>query len=164
MPQLDPTWFGTQLFWLAVSFVVLYLLLRNIALPKVASVLQAREDKIKGDLDQAQKLKEQAEATLEAYRKALADARTEAQRLQREVTDAAAAEAARQQAEIAQRIAAQVTEAERRIAEQRTQAIAGLQTVAVDVAQAAVSRLTGGAVDGQRLAAAVERAAQGVTR
>jgi F-type H+-transporting ATPase subunit b len=164
MPQLDPTWFGTQLFWLAVSFVLLFLLLRNIALPKVANVLQAREDKIRGDLDRAQKLKEEAEATLEAYKKALADARGEAQRLQREVIDAAAAESARQQAEVAQRIATQVAEAERSIAEQRTQAIGGLRAVAAEVAQAAVSRLTGGSFDGQRIAAAVDRAVQGATR
>ena len=161
MPQLNPAFFGTQLFWLVVTFVVLYLLLSRMALPGVKRVLKKREETISGDLTRAQKLKEEAEATLEAYRKSLADARADAQRLQREVTEAASAEAAKQQAAIAQRISAQVAEAERRILEQRNQAIAGLRAVATEVAQATLARLTGTTADAAQVDAAVARSLGG---
>jgi len=157
MPQLDPHYFATQLFWLVVSFVVLYLLMSRLALPGVKRVLKKREEKISGDLAQAQQLKDQAEQILQAYQQSLAQARSEAQRLQREAADAATAEAARQHAAIAQRIGQQVSEAERNISAQRDQAIAGLRAVATEVAQAALARLTGATAEGSEVAAAVER-------
>lgn len=156
MPQLDPAFFGTQLFWLAVSFIVLYFLMSRLAMPQIAGVLKQREDKIQGDLETAQKLKEESKSVIAAYEKALADARGEAQAMARQTTDAANAEASRRQQEVASRIADELAAAERRIAEARAQAMASVKTMAAEVAQQAFSRLTGASVDPARVAAAVD--------
>ena len=95
MPQLDPAFFAPQLFWLAVSFIVLYVLMSRLAMPQIAGVLKQREDKIQGDLETAQRLKDETKSVIAAYEKALADARGEAQALARQTSDAASAESAR---------------------------------------------------------------------
>ncbi|HJQ58383.1 MAG TPA: F0F1 ATP synthase subunit B' [Vineibacter sp.] len=156
MPQLDPNYFSTQLFWLAVSFIILYLLMSRLAMPQIAGVLKRREDKIQGDLEAAQRLKEESKSVIAAYEKALADARGEAQALARQTTDAANAESARRQQEVASRIAADLAGAERRIAEARVQAMANVKSMAAEVAQQAFGRLTGATADPARVSAAVE--------
>ena len=81
MPQLDFSTFGNQIFWLVVTLVAIYLILDRIALPRIAEVLAERQDRITGDIAAAEDLKAQALAAEEAYNKALAEARTEAQPL-----------------------------------------------------------------------------------
>lgn len=161
MPQLDPAFFGTQLFWLAISFIVLYVLMSRLAMPQIAGVLKQREDKIRGDLDAAQRLKEETKSVIAAYEKALADARGEAQALARQTMDAANAESSRRQQELTDRITSQLAAAERRIAEARSQAMANVGTMAAEVAQQAFGRLTGATADPARVAAAVERTLKG---
>jgi F-type H+-transporting ATPase subunit b len=161
MPQLDPAFFGTQLFWLAVSFIVLYLLMSRLAMPQIAGVLKQREDKIQGDLETAQRLKEESKSVIAAYEKALADARGEAQALARQTTDAANAESARRQQEVASRIAGDLAAAERRIADARAQAMANVKTMAAEVAQQAFARLTGASADPAKVAAAVDSSLKG---
>jgi len=81
MPQLDVTTFGNQIFWLLVTLVVIYFVLSRIALPRIASVLAERQGTITNDLASAEDLKAKAEKAEEAYNKALADARSEAQEI-----------------------------------------------------------------------------------
>ena len=75
LPQLDTTTFASQIFWLIVSMVVLFWLMKNLALPRIASVLEERADAIADDLDKAEEFKRKAEEAEAAYEQALVDAR-----------------------------------------------------------------------------------------
>ena len=75
MPQLNIPDFAPQIVWLVFWFVILYVLMTTLALPKVKAAIEGRRDHISGDLGRAAALKEEAEATLAAYQKTLADAR-----------------------------------------------------------------------------------------
>ena len=79
MPQLDPTWFASQLFWLAVCFVFLYLVLAKLVLPPLLAITGLRESTIAKDLEQAQSMKCQAERERTDYERLLADSRERAQ-------------------------------------------------------------------------------------
>ena len=70
-PPLDPATFVPQLVWLAIAFGLLYLLLSRVALPRVGEVIEERADRIRRDLDQAEKLKAETEGALAAYEQAL---------------------------------------------------------------------------------------------
>lgn len=146
MPQLDPSTYMPQLFWLAVTFVVLYLVMWKVIIPKVASVLQDRQERIDDDLEKAEKLRNDAAAVLETYEKTVADGRSQAQAILREAAERSAAEAAERQAELARELSRRTEEAETRINAAREEAISNIRSVAADAAQAAVERLGGAAV------------------
>lgn len=157
MPQLDIATFPSQLVWLAISFVVLYLALARVALPRIAEVLENRQNRISGDLERAGRMKDEAAKVLADYEKALADARARAQAQIKAAADELAAVAARREGEAAARLAEQVKAAEGRIAAAKQTALGGLRAVAIEVAAAAVERLAGGGNSGQ-IEAAVDQA------
>src|ERR1700730_15936996 len=78
-PPFDSSTFASQLVSLLIAFVALYLIVSRIALPRVGSVIDERQNKIEGDLADAQKLKDQSDSALKAYENELAAAATPAQ-------------------------------------------------------------------------------------
>ena len=161
MPQLDPAGFVPQLVWLAITFLVLFLLMRSLAVPQVGRILEARRARLEGDLGRAGALKSEAEDALAAYEKTLATSRSEAQAKLRETGERMAAEAAERQRRLAAELAGQIEAAERRIAASRDQALAEVRGVAADVGRAVVEKLTGVAPDPARMVSAVEGALAG---
>lgn len=143
MPQLEVGTYASQIFWLIVAFSTLYWLLSRKALPRVAEILEARQDRIAVDLDQAQRLRHEAEQALAAYEESIARARGEAHRTAAENQARLQAEAARRQAEVDLAVGRQVREAEARIREARDQALLELEDGAAVAAQAAVERVAG---------------------
>src|SRR5207237_9197143 len=97
MPQLDISTFTPQLVWLAIWFVVLYLLMAKLGLPRIAAAIEARRRRREDDLAGAARLKAEAEAASAAYQKTLSEARAQAQMTIKETTDRLAADAAEPQ-------------------------------------------------------------------
>jgi F-type H+-transporting ATPase subunit b len=161
MPQLDVHTFLPQLVWLAISFVILYVLMSAVALPKVKAAIEGRRHHLDGDLDRAAALKEEAEATLAAYQKTLAEARAAAQEVLRQTGETLAAEAAERQRQLSASLAEQVTAAEARIAAGKEQALGEIRGVAAEVGSAVVEKLTGTTPDHAVIAGAVGRALNG---
>ena len=161
MPQFDPTFFSTQLFWLAVSFVALYAIVSTLALPKIGSVLEERQRKIDDNLDKAAQLKAEAETAIAVYEKALAESRAQAQQILRASADALAKQSEQRQKELGERLAAQIKAGEARITAAKDQALAHVRDVAVDVAKTATAKLTGVSLDDTQVATAVAAAMQG---
>lgn len=116
MPQLDPTYFVSQLFWLLVTFVVMYVLLSRFSLPKVRGVLQDRQSRISGDIERAEQLHSEANAAKEDYLARLAEARKTAGLLLSAANDEINAESLKRHAQLDKRLEKQVKEAEARIA------------------------------------------------
>ncbi|MGZ8996542.1 MAG: F0F1 ATP synthase subunit B family protein [Rhodospirillales bacterium] len=156
MPQFDPAVWPTQLFWLTVSFVVLYLLMARVALPRISAILEERDFRIGDSLRRAEGLKQDAEAAVAAYEKLMVDARTKAQEQVHSVRERAARDAAERHAELNDRLSAEVAAAETRIAAARDQAIGELRGLAVEVAGAAVERLAGERLDPVTVGRAVD--------
>ena len=81
MPQLDPTYWASQGFWLILIFTLLYLALSKLFIPKIKNSIDDRENRIKDDLDEAQKLKEVAEAKLKEYEISIENAKKDVQKI-----------------------------------------------------------------------------------
>ena len=143
MPQLETTTFAPQLVWLAITFIIFYVLMAKLALPRIGGAIERRRNRIETDLGEARRLKAEAETVLAAYERALAEARAEAQAGIRETMDRLSHEAAERQREAAAKIAAETAAAEARIAAARAAALANVRNVAVDIARVAASRLIG---------------------
>lgn len=142
-PPLDPANFAPQLIWLALTFVVLYVLLKRVALPRVGEVIEERRDRIKRDLDSAERLKKETEAALSNYERALADARTSASTLARQARDKLTAETDQERARVDGQVAAKIADAESRIAATKSKAMASVSEIAVDTAAGIVAKLIG---------------------
>lgn len=159
MPQFDVTSFPTQIFWLVVSFALLYVLMAGLVLPRIGHTIEAREGKIQADLDAAQKANDAARVAAEAQREALAEARGKAAGTVRQAAEAAAAETTAHLTTLGEKLAGQIGEAERRIAEQRAQALAGLSSLATEITSSVLGKLVGN-VDGTQVAAKVAEAVE----
>ena len=81
MPQLDPTYWASQVFWLAIIFSAIYFLIAKIFIPKIKSNIDAREDKIRKDIEEANLLKEEAEKKLKKYKSLIEVAKTDAKKI-----------------------------------------------------------------------------------
>ena len=160
-PPFQKDTFASQLVSLLIAFVALYLIVSRIALPRVGSVLDARQNAIEGDLAKAQELKDASDAALKAYESELAAARARAQAISAETREKlnAAAEAERKTLE--QRLAVKLAEAEKTIASTRETAMRNVRGIAADTAAAIVQRLTGVLPDGKSMDSAVDASLKG---
>ena len=160
-PPFESSTFASQLVSLAIAFVALYLIVSRIALPRVGSVIDARQNAIEGDLAQAQKLKDESDAALKAYEKDLADARSRAQAIGNETREKlnAASEAERKTLE--DQLNAKLAAAEKQIAATRETAMSNVRGIAADAAGAIVQRLTGVLPDSKTVNSAVDASLKG---
>lgn len=156
MPQLDISTFAPQLVWLAISFVVLYLLMAKLGLPSVGAAIDARRRRREDDLDRATQLRREAEAVVAAYESVRARAREQAQVTIRETTERLAAAASERQRQLTAVLAERTSAAEREIAAAKERALADIRGVAADVAASIATRLVGGSPGQSDIAAAVD--------
>lgn len=154
MPQLDVSTFGNQIFWLVVALVAIYFVLSRIALPRIAAILAERQGTITNAIAAAEDLKAKALQAEEAYNKALADARSEAQAISLEARAAIQADLDDAIAKADAEIAAKTAESEAAIAEIRAGAMDSVKEVATDTAKELVAAL-GGKADAKTVTAAI---------
>ncbi|MEL6521519.1 MAG: F0F1 ATP synthase subunit B' [Pseudomonadota bacterium] len=154
MPQLDFSTYSNQIFWLIVSLGAIYYILSRIALPRIAAVLAERNGTITNDIAAAEDLKLKAVAAEEAYNKALADARAEAQKIAADTRAEIQADLDDAIAKADAEIAARSKESETRLNEIRESAVASITEVANETAVEIVAQL-GGKADRSTVTAAV---------
>jgi len=157
-PPFAKETFASQILWLLITFVALYLLISRIAIPRIGGIFEEREKRIQGDFADAQRAKEDSEAALAAYEKALADARSRAQAIGAEIRDKLNAEAEERRKALEAKLNAQLGDAEKQIAATKTAAMANVRGIAVEAAAAIIERLIGVAPPAPVVTAAVDDA------
>lgn len=157
-PPFDPTYFGSQLLWLAITFGALYYYMSKRFLPQVGAVIEARRDRIAKDLDDATAMQQKADAAAAAHEKSLADARASAQSLAQATRDKLAADADAKRKALESDLAAKLSAAEAQIAATRAQAMSNVAAIAQETAGSIVERLIGKAADPAAIAQAIDAA------
>ena len=161
MPQLDFATYPPQLVWLAITFLVMFIVMWKVAVPKISDALEARQMRLEENLKKAEDLKREAEATLAAYENALAEARSEAHnQIQKILSDLQEA-AAKEETQLTEKLDAKLAESEKIIAAEVDKAMENVRGVAVEIAGAAVERLIGDAQDTSSVEKAVDAALSG---
>lgn len=141
-PPMDTTKYPSQIFWLIVFFGLLYWLMKRI-LPRIGSTIASRKGQIDGDLARAQALKEETEAALKSYEKALADARAKAGDIARETRAAVTKDVDAEVAKVNAALGARIADAEARIAASKKAAMSSIESIAADSAKDIVAALGG---------------------
>jgi F-type H+-transporting ATPase subunit b len=154
-PPFQSETFASQLVWFALTFVALYLLASRLLLPRVGGIIDARANKIEGDLSEAQRFKAEADEANQAYEKALADARNRAQALANATRDEQQAKADARRKELEGQLDAKLAGAEKTIAGTKEAAMGNVRGIAIDVAGAIVKRLIGTEPPAEAVTAAV---------
>lgn len=154
-PPFQGETFASQLVWLTLFFVILYVLMAKVALPRVTAILEDRRSRVADDLAQAERLKAESDAALASYEKALADARGRAQALANATREKQAAEAEETRKALEAKLNARLAEAEATIATTKSAAMTNVQSIATEAAGAIVQRLIGTAPAGDALSSAV---------
>ncbi|MGC1743459.1 MAG: F0F1 ATP synthase subunit B [Pseudolabrys sp.] len=142
-PPFDSHTFASQLVWLVITFVLLYVVLAKVALPRVGGIIAERQKRIDDDLAQANSFKTQSDSAIAAYEKALADARNRAQSIANDMREKQTAEAESVRKKIEDQFNVKLADAEKTIAATKQAAMANVRGIATDAAKAIVERLTG---------------------
>ena len=160
-PPFESSTFASQLVSLVIAFVALYVIVYRLALPRVESVIDARQNAIDGDLAQAQKLKDESDAALKAYETELASARSRAQAIGNETREKLNAAADAERKTLEDQLAGKLAAAEKQIAATRETAMSNVRGIAADAAGAIVQQLTGVLPDGKTVSKAVDATLKG---
>ncbi|HEY9163757.1 MAG TPA: F0F1 ATP synthase subunit B' [Magnetovibrio sp.] len=158
LPQLNATTYSSQVVWLVITFIALYILMAKVALPRIGEVLEERQSKIEDNLAKAEELKLQADAASQAYETSLSTARSKAQAAIRDVKEKAASEAHARQSALNDTLKTQIAASEQAITKARDEALAGIKDVATDVASSVVEKLLGEAPDSKSVTGAITAA------
>ena len=158
-PPFDQTTFASQLLWLAITFGLFYLLMSKVVIPRIGSILETRHDRIAQDLDEASRLKAEADAAIAAYEQDLATARAKGNAIASTARDEAKAKADAERAKVEASLQDKIAGAETRIAEIKAKALADVGSIAEETTAAVVEQLIGTKATKAEVASAVKSAA-----
>ena len=142
-PPFQKETFASQLVWLAISFVVLYVVMAKIGLPRVASILAARRQHMDAVLAEANTYRAKSTQSLDEYQKSLGHARRDAGAVVQYTQQQVAAETRNTKDTLARELKFQIAEAERSIAAAKQSALANLRTIAIDASERVVVSISG---------------------
>jgi F-type H+-transporting ATPase subunit b len=157
-PPFDANYYPSQLLWLVITFGLFYILMQKVIAPRLAGIIEGRHGRIAQDLDEANRLKAEADAAVETYEKELAAARAKAQGIADKARESAKQKAAADRTAIEAELAKKVSDAEARIADIKAKAFADVGQIAEDTASAVVDQLIGAKASGEDIKAAVAAA------
>ena len=157
-PPFDSSTFPSQLLWLAITFGLFYLFLKNVVLPRIGGILEVRSDRIAQDLDQAARMKDEADAAVAAYEQELAEAKTKANTIGSKARDAAKADADTERKRVEADLERKLADAEARILGIKQAAMKEVGSIAESTTSAIVEQLVGGKADKAAVASAVKAA------
>jgi len=155
MPQLNPLDWAPQLIWLVITFSILYVLMKQVALPKIGSVIEMRHAHIADDLETADKLRCETQKALAAYEQALAEAKARAHGIAQDARNKLKDEFAAERIALERDLAAKSAEAEASIHQAKASALKEVNVVASEIAAEIVRRLIGIAPSQSEVTAAV---------
>ena len=156
MPQLDPKYWASQAFWLILVFVILYISLSKFYLPKIKSNLDNRENKIKEDLENANKFKEQSEAKLKEYGLILDKAKKEVNKIHFDSKTALDKDIQSKKEVIEKEIEKEILKAQKEISELKKNSISSIQNISESVTAKILENILGDKLNESSVKSAVE--------
>jgi F-type H+-transporting ATPase subunit b len=151
LPQFDLAQWPGQMVWMLIIFGVMFALFAKVFVPSVGGTIAEREDRISGDVGEARRLRDEADAQAAAAAAETAQARAAAQKLALDAKSKAKAEAATREAAEEAKLATTLSHAEAAINRTREAAMGHVREIAADTAQAIVEKLTGVAASADEL-------------
>ena len=160
MPQLDPTYWASQAFWLILTFIVLYISIAKLYLPKIKNNLDDRENKIKDDLDAANKFKDLSELKLKEYEKILENSKKEVIKIHLESKNKLDKDIQAKKDVMDKEIETEITKAQQEINELKKNSILDIQNISKDLASNIIENISGDKLNESSIKATVTEVAK----
>ncbi|MGL4810622.1 MAG: F0F1 ATP synthase subunit B [Beijerinckiaceae bacterium] len=157
-PPFDTATFPSQLFWFAIVFGTLYWTMSRVIIPRLAGIVEGRKARIANDLQEAAQMQARATAAGEAYEKALADARANAQKIAQETRDKLNAETEAKRKAVDAELNAKLQASEQQVAAMKNRAMENVGAVAADAVGAILDKLIGKTPDAGAVSSAIKTA------
>ena len=156
MPQLDPTYWASQAFWLILVFTILYISIAKFYLPKIKNNLDNRENKIKEDLDAANKFKELSESKLSEYEKILENSKKEVIKIHVDAKNKLDKDIQTKKEVIDKEIENEITKAQKEIVDLKKNSVTDIQNISKNLASNIIENISGDKLNESSITAAVE--------
>ena len=156
MPQLDPKYWASQAFWLILIFIILYISIAKFYLPKIKNNLDNRENKIKDDLDDANKFKELSEAKFKEYEKILEDAKKEVLKIHIDQKNLLDKDIQSKKATMEKEIENEILKAQKEIDELKKSSLSDIRSISENIASSIIENISGDKLNESSIKAAVE--------
>ena len=156
MPQLNPEFWASQIFWLILIFSGLYIVIWKIFLPKVTDSIENRKSRIINDLNETQKLKENAEKKLREYNKIIEDTKKEAKKIIEDNKKKLENDIKNKKQKFNEEIEKELMSAEKEIKSLKKLSISSINKIAAEVSSEVIKQLVGTSVNMSNVSAIVE--------
>ena len=156
MPQLDPKYWASQAFWLILVFTILYISVSKFYLPKIKNNLEDRENKIKKDIDDANKFKELSESRLKEYERILENAKREVIKIHLESKNTLDKDIHKKKETIEKEIEKEISKAQKEIIELKKNSISDIQKISENIAASIIENISGDKLNESSIKATVE--------
>ena len=156
MPQLDPKYWASQAFWLILVFTVLYISIAKFYLPKIKSNLDNRENRIKDDIEDANKFKELSDSKLKEYEKILENAKKEVIKIHIESKNLLDKEIQMKKETIEKEIEKEIAKAQKEIGDLKKNSVSDIHNISENIASSIIETISGDKLNESSIKAAVE--------
>ena len=156
MPQLDPKYWASQAFWLILIFTILYISIAKFYLPKIKNNLDDRENKIKDDIDDANKFKELSESKFKEYEKILADAKKEVVKIQMDSKNILDKDIQSKREAMEKEIENEISKAQKEINELKRSSLNDIQNISENITSSIIENISGDKLNESNVKAVVE--------
>ena len=156
MPQLNPEFWASQIFWLILIFSSLYIIMWKIFLPKISDSIENRKSRVIGDLNETQKLKENAEKKLREYNKIIEDTKKEAKKIIEDNKKKLENDIKSKKQKFNEEIEKELMSVEKEIKSLKKSSISSINKIAAEVSSEVIKQLVGTSVNMSNVSAIVE--------
>ena len=157
MPQFDPEFWLAQIFWLGIIFTMLYVSIWKIFIPKISANIENRKAKIVNDLDQAEKMKKEAEKKLKEYDSKILLAKHEALKIINDGRKKNDADLGIKRKKIEKQIEEELIQIENKIKIFKKDSIGTINKIATEVSTDLIKKIMGTQVNSSNVVAIVEQ-------
>ena len=156
MPQLDPEYWASQAFWLILIFTILYVAISKFYLPKIKNNLDNRENKIKEDLENANKFREQSEAKIKEYQIILENAKKEVSKIHFDSKSILDKDIQLKKEKMEKEIEKEILKAQKEILELKNSSVSSINIIAGSIVSNIIENISGDKLNESSIKATVE--------
>ena len=156
MPQLNPEFWVSQIFWLTLTFGILYVVLSKLILPKISNNLESRKSQILENIEAAEKQREDSEAKLEEYEKIISKSKLEAKNIFSQSREKVLKDISAKREVLDKQIDEEISKAELEISNLRESAPDKINMIAIETSSELIQKLIGAEVNNSSISAIVD--------